>query len=118
MSDGFAQLPAPPYWAVIFSSRLRGDDPDYEAMATRMMALAAEQPGFLGAESVRGADGLGITISYWSDEAAIHAWKHQAEHAAARRLGREKWYARYELRIARVERAYGGPPDSSEAPEK
>ena len=25
----------------------------------------APPPGFLGVESVRGADGLGITVSYW-----------------------------------------------------
>lgn len=109
MSEGFADLPEPPYWAVIFSSRLRGDDPDYEPMAARMMELAARQPGFLGAESARGVDGLGVTVSYWRDEASIAAWKHQSEHAAARRLGRERWYRHYEIRIARVERAYGKP---------
>lgn len=109
MSDGFAELPEPPYWAVIFTSRLRGDDPDYETTAERMMELAARQPGFLGVESARGTDGLGMTVSYWRDEASIAAWKHQAEHAAARRMGRENWYEHYEIRIARVERAYGKP---------
>lgn len=34
-------------------------------MAERMVALAGEQPGFLGVESVR--EGVGITASYWSD---------------------------------------------------
>lgn len=109
MNEGFANLPEPPYWAVIFSSRLRGEDPEYEITAERMMALAARQPGFLGVESARGADGLGLTVSYWRDEASIAAWKHEAEHAAARKAGRQKWYEHYELRIARVERAYGKP---------
>ena len=69
--------------------------------------LAARQPGYLGAESARDDSGFGITVSYWRDEAAIRAWKHQAEHAATRDRGRADWYERYELRVARVERAYG-----------
>jgi heme-degrading monooxygenase HmoA len=78
-------------------------------MADRMAALAAEQPGYLGVDSARGADGLGITVSYWESEAAVLAWKGIAEHLGAQRLGRERWYQHYELRVARVERAYSGP---------
>ncbi|MBK6612692.1 antibiotic biosynthesis monooxygenase [Ottowia sp.] len=106
----FAPTPPPPYYAVIFSStRTEGDD-GYEAMAERMLSLAARQPGYLGAESVRNAAGEGITVSYWRDEASIAAWKQQAEHLQAQHLGRTRWYAGYQLRIARVERAHGGPP--------
>lgn len=113
MSPAFARLPAPPYYAVIFSSvRSEGDDAGYGAAAERMVALAAGQPGFLGIESVRGADGFGITVSYWTDEAAIAAWKRQAEHAQARAYGREHWYEHFELRVAKVERAYGSKKDA------
>lgn len=99
--------PEPPYHAVIFSSRrTASDEPGYAAMAERMAALAAAQPGFLGAESARDADGFGITVSYWRDEAAIRAWKRDAEHCAAQELGRQRWYEGYSLRVARVERAY------------
>ncbi|MGB3451904.1 MULTISPECIES: antibiotic biosynthesis monooxygenase [unclassified Simplicispira] len=102
---GFAHTPAPPYYAVIFTSlRTEGDD-GYGAMAQRMVELAAQQPGFLGVESVR--DGLGITVSYWADLASIAAWKADAEHLDAQRQGREKWYAGFKIRIARVERDYG-----------
>lgn len=113
-APGFARLPAPPYFAVIFSSR-RGDaDPaGYDAAAARMLALAAEQPGYLGAESARGLDGFGITVSYWTSEAAIAAWRAHAGHADARRQGRERWYDHFELRVARVERAYGGRGNAS-----
>jgi len=104
----FADLPEPPYYAVVFSSRRNDDDTEgYAAAADRMLELAAQQPGYLGAESVRDASGFGITVSYWRDEAAILAWKHQAEHAATRARGRADWYQRYELRVAKVERAYG-----------
>ena len=112
MSDrppGFAATPEPPYHAVIFSSRAGADTRGYAAMAAEMACLAAEQPGALGVEATRDAAGFGITVSYWRDEASILAWKAKAEHLAAQRMGVERWYAHYELRVAKVERAYSGP---------
>ncbi len=106
--NGFAQLPKPPYYAVIFSSQRNDqDDAGYGAMAERMVELAARQPGFLGVESTRSADGFGITVAYWDSEDAIRAWRLHAEHTAAREQGRRDWYDHFELRVARVERAYG-----------
>ena len=105
----FAMTPEPPYYAVIFASQRREGDHGYGATADRMVELAAQQPGFLGVETVRGADGFGITVSYWDSEESIRAWKRHAEHAAARDRGRKEWYEHFELRIARVERAYSGP---------
>jgi len=107
-SDAFATLPPPPYYAVVFSSvRTGADEAGYGEAAQRMVELAREQPGFLGVESTRGADGFGITVSYWESEDAIRAWRRHAEHAATRERGRTAWYRHFELRIARVERAYG-----------
>jgi heme-degrading monooxygenase HmoA len=96
----------PPYYAVIFTSqRTASDAVGYDEAAERMLELAREQPGFLSVESARGADGLGITVSYWENEAAIRAWREHAEHLFVQQQGREKWYARFSLRICRVERA-------------
>ena len=106
-ASDFVTTPPPPYYAVIFTSRRSGGDDGYGAAADRMVALAAEMDGFLGIESVRDGRGLGITVSYWRDEAAIAAWKAQAEHAEVRERGRAFWYRQFELRVARVERAYG-----------
>ena len=101
-----AQTPAPPYYAVIFNSiRTEQDQEGYEAMADRMVELAAEQPGYLGFESVR--DGLGITISYWDSLEAIRQWKTQVDHFEAQQMGRKQWYAAYKTRICKVERDYG-----------
>jgi heme-degrading monooxygenase HmoA len=105
----FASTPRPPFYAVIFSSTRTSGDQDYSATAQRMVELAAEQPGYLGVESARGADGFGITVSYWTDPAAIQAWKEQAEHLLAQERGCREWYHHYEIRVARVERAYTGP---------
>jgi heme-degrading monooxygenase HmoA len=35
------------------------------------------------------------------------AWKCDTEHQKAQRGGQQVWYADYEVRVARVERAYG-----------
>lgn len=108
-STPFAATPEPPYYAVIFSTERAAGDDGYAAMAAKMMALALAEPGCLGAESTRGESGFGITVSYWRDEQSIAAWRANVEHVAARQLGNERWYTRYELRVARVERAYSGP---------
>ena len=96
----------PPYYAVIFTSRRTDGDKGYGDMSARMVELAAQQPGFLGVESARGEDGLGITVSYWESEEAIAAWKRNAEHTFAREQGRKQWYTEFVTRVARVERAY------------
>lgn len=104
---GFANTPEPPYYAVIFSSLRSDGDNGYGQMAERMIELAAQQPGFLGAESARDADGFGITVSYWTTTEAIEQWKMQAEHRTAQGLGKSLWYTHFELRVCKVERAYG-----------
>jgi heme-degrading monooxygenase HmoA len=104
---GIARTPTPPYYAVIFTSKRTAGDNGYAEMAARMEQLGSSCDGFLGIESVRGADGVGITVSYWRDEMSILAWKRDVEHQKAQRGGREAWYEQYEVRIAKVERAYG-----------
>lgn len=99
-----AQTPEPPYYAVIFTSVRTPADDGYAETADRMFELAAEQDGYLGVESAKGADG--ITVSYWRDEAAIAAWHDEAEH----RLAQDRaaaWYEQFTVRVAQVERAYG-----------
>jgi hypothetical protein len=71
MNDRFSKTPEPPYYAVIFSNQLNTDHPGYDAMGERMFELALRQPACCGAESTRDVDGVGITVSYWKDEAAI-----------------------------------------------
>jgi heme-degrading monooxygenase HmoA len=102
---GLARTPEPPYWAVIFSTRRNAQPGDqYDETAQRMLNLAAQQPGYLGVEEA--AEGIGITVSYWADEASIAAWRRDADHAFAQYEGRTRWYDAYELRVARVERAH------------
>lgn len=93
--------------AVIFVSRRTANDPDgYDAAAAAMDALAAAQPGYRGVDSVRDADGMGITVSYWADDAAATAWRDHPDHKATRETGRALWYDSYQVIVTRVERGY------------
>lgn len=109
MNSRFSKTPDAPYYAVIFTNQLSEDTAGYAEMGDRMFTMAQEHPGCFGAESTRDASGLGITISYWKDEASIADWKANAKHLVAQKAGIERWYSHYELRVARVERAYSGP---------
>lgn len=102
-------LPEPPYYAVIFTSTRTEVDQGYDQMAQKMEDLAREQPGFLGLEAARGADAFGVTISYWTDEASIAAWKSETDHQIAQKYGRDRWYSDYVTRVARVDRQYAWP---------
>lgn len=75
---------------------LRTDgDHGYRAMAARMEDAAAQQAWFLGIEAAR--EGLGVTVSYWTDDAAGAAGKQVAEHVVAQQRGRDAWYADYQF---------------------
>jgi heme-degrading monooxygenase HmoA len=93
--------------AVIFvAQRTEHDEEGYQIAAARMVALAAMQPGFAGIDSVRGEDGLGITVSYWQDDEAAKAWRDNAEHSVIRDTGRGRWYTDYSLHVAEITRSY------------
>jgi len=93
-------------FAVIFTSTRTEGDNGYTEASERMMHLVAEQPGFLGIDSIRGADGVGITVSYWESEAAILAWREHPEHRVIQARGRAEWYSAFQTRVCRVEREY------------
>jgi len=102
--DTPAQTPKPPYFAVIFTSIRNDGDTGYGEAAKQVLALASEQPGFLGFESAR--QDIGISVSYWASQEAIAAWKANVVHRQAQ--GRAKdWYRAFRVRVCRVEREYG-----------
>lgn len=100
-----AETPEPPYVAVIFTSLRTDDGVDYLETDAALLELVAQQSGYLGVEAVD--DGaMGISVSYWATDADARAWKQVADHVAAQKLGRERWYRAYAVRVATVERAY------------
>ena len=109
MPATFATTPQPPYYAVIFTSKRTTTDDGYGPMLENLERLATEHPGYLGRESLRNAEGFGIAVIYYKDEDSIRAWKAHGKHALAQKHGKERWYEHYEMRVAKVERAYAGP---------
>ena len=92
---------------IFVSQRAAADAQGYASAAQAMVRAAEKFPGYRGIHSVRGADGVGITISYWENEDAARAWKADAAHTAIREQGRATWYEWYELIVADVTRSYG-----------
>jgi len=74
-----ARTPQPPYYAAVITVERAESDDGYFEMADAMHKLAQAQPGFLGMEWV---------------------------YDAGQRLGQERCYRAYTVRIARVERDY------------
>lgn len=108
-----AKLPVPCHAVIFTSRRAVGNEAEYAAIASAMEARARAQPGFLGLEHARGADGVGLTVSYWRDAEAVAAWRADAEHVVAQVAGRDRFYTDYTVRVARVERAYGFVADAA-----
>lgn len=99
-----AKTPAPPYFAVIFSSIRTDGDNGYAEVAKRMFELASRQSGFLGFETAR--QGIGIFISFWASLEAIQLWKENVEHREAQKNAKA-WYSSFHVRVCRVEKEYG-----------
>jgi heme-degrading monooxygenase HmoA len=95
-----------PYYAVIFTSKEKLDAVGYDETAARMAELTMAQPGFLGIDGARNADGNGITVCYWESLEAIKNWKENNEHQEAQLMGKKEWYESYTVRIAKVEKEY------------
>ena len=105
MNKLFAKTPDTPYYAVIFTSkRAEGHTEEYDVETQKMIALLADQEGFLGFETAR--EEIGITISYWKDIASIMAWRNNLGHLAAQKKGKDSFYETFKVRIAKVERDY------------
>jgi heme-degrading monooxygenase HmoA len=99
--------PPPGSIAVIFlSGRSEADAEGYAKAAAAMGAAAALRDGYLGIDSTRDGDGIGITVSWWRDEAAALGWRDDPDHAQIRDQGRATWYDWYRVVVATVDRAY------------
>ncbi|MGY2060512.1 antibiotic biosynthesis monooxygenase family protein [Nocardia gipuzkoensis] len=106
-SSSSFERPQPPYYAVIITTQLRGEETsDYQEMATRMVELGTSRPGYLGRQGMSDGQGRDLSIIYYRDEESIRAWKADVEHLEAQRLGKQRWYQSYTVEVARVERGY------------
>ena len=56
-----------------------------------------------------------LSLSFFRDEAAVQAWRNLPAHRSTQKLGRERIFAGYRLRVAQVLRDYG-MSDRTQAP--
>lgn len=83
---------------------------EYDAEFHRLNAIIDEvaraSPGFIGAESWQGPDGLRNATYYWRDLETLKAFSvHPAHQEAKRQYAR--WYEGYHIVVAQVLRSYG-----------
>lgn len=82
---------------------------EYLAVARSLADDLASIEGFVSIErfhSLADASKM-LSLSYWRDEAAVARWRAWDKHRAAQRLGRERLFRDYRIRVANVVRAYG-----------
>jgi heme-degrading monooxygenase HmoA len=89
-------------YAVIFYNKLVDLTEEYENVSQKMFELAQKQSGFIGTESVRDQEHIGVTISYWESLEAIKFWRNDLDHLMAQQYGREKGYEWYHLCVSKV----------------
>jgi heme-degrading monooxygenase HmoA len=89
----------------LFRSRLTtqaGDD--YLAMSAEMLERARTYPGFVAMKSFKSEDGERLTVVWWESDELQNAWRRDARHREAQKLGRERWYHYYHVETAQVMR--------------
>ena len=97
---------------IVFRSRLRpGVENAYNAHAERMYGLASRAPGFISAKDFSADDGERVALIEWAAPRELSIWRDDTAHVEAQGLGRDKYYAEYDLRVCselRISRFAGG----------
>ncbi len=87
----------------VFRSRLvPGLEQEYIALVERMRELAVRMPGYISHKGFWAEDGERVTIVQFETEEAQRAWRTHPDHVAAQRLGREKFYVEYDIKVCQV----------------
>jgi len=94
------------YYIIIFTTIRTEGDNGYEAMNEKTFKLVEEQHGYLGAESYENEAGKHVTIVKFKTQEDIKNWRENVVHKEAQKLGREKWYKHYNVKVCKLEREY------------
>lgn len=104
--------------AVIFEVNPNPGQRDaYLDHAAKLRPMLDAHPGFISVERFQSLTDPAklLSLSFFSDEAAITAWRNTPHHRATQSAGRHDIFADYRLRIAAIARDYG-LHDRAEAP--
>ena len=85
-----------------------GKASEYFEIATSLRPELAKLDGFISIERFESVTQRGkfVSISFWRDEAAVHAWRNVEGHRIAQAQGRSAVFADYRIRVASVLRDY------------
>jgi heme-degrading monooxygenase HmoA len=87
----------------VFRSRLMpGLQEEYVALVERMQRIAATIPGYISHKGFWADDGERVTIVEFEHEEGQRAWRMHPEHVEAQKLGRQKYYEMYDIKVANV----------------
>ena len=88
---------------VLFRSRLTDNaGADYTDLARELLDYARTRPGFVDFKSFTADDGERLSVVWWRDEETLAAWRADARHRIAQRIGRARWYRYFRMEVARV----------------
>lgn len=89
----------------IFRSRLNnGNETEYEEFVKSTSALAEQSAGFVGHKMFFAPDGERLTLVEFDSLENQRAWSLSAEHKAAAKAGRKRFYETYRIQICEVVR--------------
>ena len=95
--------------AVIFEVTMKDGKADaYFDLAESLKPALEGIDGFISVERFESTTNPGkyVSLSFWRDEAAVAAWREQAEHGAAQDRGKSEIFADFRIRVASVLRDY------------
>jgi heme-degrading monooxygenase HmoA len=87
----------------VFRSRLMpGLQEEYVALVERVRQEVEKMPGYISHKGFWADDGERFTIVEFENEEAQRAWRMNKTHIEAQRLGRQKYYATYDIQVFNV----------------
>ena len=89
----------------VFRSRLKdGLRDEYAAAVDRMSELARTMPGYISHKTFYAEDSERCTIVEFENEAGLRTWRTNAEHIAAQKMARQKYYTEYSVQVCTLDR--------------
>ncbi|MFK2821444.1 antibiotic biosynthesis monooxygenase family protein [Malaciobacter sp. WC5094] len=75
---------------------------DLEKFATlseKMGKIVSKMPGFLGVKDFSAQDGEIVVIAEFDSLESVDEWKSHPQHQAVQKLGKEKFFADYQIQV-------------------
>lgn len=94
---------------VVFQVTMRaGQAEAYFDLAAELRRDAERIDGFISVERFESLaqPGKYVSLSFWRDEAAVHAWREHARHRMAQERGKREIFADFRISVAEVVRDY------------